>query len=233
MAVDDGEIQRLRDRLAADPRSLAFVPLAQLLRRAGRVAEAWEVVREGLRVHPEHPPARVVLAQLHLDAGQPRLAHVLLEEVVAVDPENVAARSMLVALLVEEGRTREAEALLGAAGEPLSVPVAHPMPRTGDPFDHGSVAEGLARRGRLDRARAVWLRLLAVDPAHPGVTASLAALDAEITAHGSDVGVARRHRLPGRVGAEAALREEACELPLPAGPPSPLRRYARRFWRDA
>ena len=112
MDVSEQEISRLRGRLREDPRSLAFVPLAEALRRRGRSAEALAIVRAGLRHRPDHVAARVVLARLHLDAGARTLALGVLEEVVKADQENVAAGALLGELWIAEGRLREARELL-------------------------------------------------------------------------------------------------------------------------
>ena len=56
-------IRRHEERLARDPRSLAFAPLADLYRKAGRVEEAVALCREGLSRYPEYTTARLILAK--------------------------------------------------------------------------------------------------------------------------------------------------------------------------
>lgn len=246
MGADEADLERLRARFEADPRSLAFVPLADGLRREGRFDAALDVLRVGLRHHPEHAPARVVLARLHLDTGRRRSAEAVLEEVVRVDPENVTAGVLYARMLLEEGRQREARAVLqrldGGDGsetlaliERLSGAHTHPMPRTGDPFDHPAVARRLVRAGRLDRAAALWERLRRLDPANPVVVAGVEAIRAELAGQGGErpgPSTPARVRLPGRAGLERALRDEAVTLPPPRARHPGLRAYVRLFWRE-
>ncbi|MBM4369126.1 MAG: tetratricopeptide repeat protein, partial [Deltaproteobacteria bacterium] len=135
MEIQEDEIARLRKRLREDPRSLAFVPLAELLRKAGRGGEALSVIRVGLRQRPEHAAARVVLARLHLDAGARALAVSVLEEVVEHDLENLAAGALLAELWVDEGRLREARALIDrlARANPGDTTLAGLMRRANPP----------------------------------------------------------------------------------------------------
>lgn len=56
-------IRRHEERLARDPRSLAFAQLADLYRKAGRVDEAVALCRDGLARYPEYTTARLILAK--------------------------------------------------------------------------------------------------------------------------------------------------------------------------
>ena len=51
-------IRRYEERLARDPNSLAFAPLADAYRRAGRTRDAIALCREGLARFPEYATAR-------------------------------------------------------------------------------------------------------------------------------------------------------------------------------
>lgn len=246
MPAGAADLERLREKLREDPRSLAFVPLADGLRREARFEAAMEVLREGLRHHPEHAPARVVLARLHLDAGRRRSAQAVLEEVARADPENVTAGVLYARMLIEEGRQRDALAVLERIGGPevgeavalierLSGAKSHPMPRTDDPFDHPAVAARLVRAGRLDRARELWRRLQRLDPENPVVAGGLAAVEAELRGAGGErpgPATPARVRLPGRARLERVLREEAETLPPPRGRQATVRAWARLFWRE-
>src|SRR5215813_8781150 len=80
-------IRRLEERLAKDPGSPAFAPLADAYRKAGRVGEAIRLCREGLARFPEYATARMVLARALLDDGDSDGA---LAEVHAILADNPA-----------------------------------------------------------------------------------------------------------------------------------------------
>lgn len=209
---------------------MAFVALAEALRRRGRHEEALGVLREGARHHPEHSAARVVLARIHLDRGQRPLAEELLAEVVRTDPENLAANGLLALLYTEEGREVEAapllerlrmhnalEASLAEALEQRS-PRGARLPRGADPLDHPRFAERLQAMGALAAAAGVWRRILQVHPNHPYALHHL-------------------RKLEEAQGAPLALDELAI-APLEDAPRVPaaararaVRRYAARVWR--
>lgn len=246
----EAEIARLTRRLRDDPRSTAFVALADTLRREGRFGEGLQVLREGFRVHADHAPARVVLGRIHLEMGHRALASEVLSEVVQADPENLAAASLLARILVEDGRMGEARPLIdrlrmanhpdGAlrALVPASVPEWEPPPRGADPFDHTTLAARFARLGHYPRARAIWRRLLAEHPSFTAAHAQIALLDKAIggiaDAEGEPAMPADRVRrpLPGLGEAFAAFAEDS-ERPRAEAPRGRhrLARYARPFWR--
>src|SRR3990172_8195264 len=66
-----GAIRRYEERLAKDPTSLAFAPLADLYRKAGRTREAIRLCRDGLGRFPHYNTARLILAKALLDSGDP------------------------------------------------------------------------------------------------------------------------------------------------------------------
>ena len=183
----DDEIARLSRRVRDDPRSTAFVGLADALRRAGRLPDALQALRTGFRAHPDHPAGRVVLARVHVEAGQAPLAMDVLAEVVRGHPENLGATSLLARLYVDAGRGAEAAPLverLRVAGHPdapravgTEAPHVEPDLRCEDPFDHPGLALRFARAGHYARAKALWLRIAARHPAAAAPPAHLAELD--------------------------------------------------------
>jgi predicted Zn-dependent protease len=89
--ADSPRIENLRRRIQEDPASLVFAPLAEELRRAGRVQEAIRVCRTGLAIHPEYLSARATLGRALLDLGQLDDAHAELSAVLAAAPEHLSA----------------------------------------------------------------------------------------------------------------------------------------------
>jgi tetratricopeptide (TPR) repeat protein len=84
-------IDQLRRRLEENPASLAFGPLAEEYRKAGRLDEAIATCRAGLEHHPGYVAARVTLGRALLDAGDTAGAQAEFERVVLEAPENLAA----------------------------------------------------------------------------------------------------------------------------------------------
>ena len=89
--ADSPRIEDLRRRIQEDPASLAFAPLAEELRRAGRAPEAVRVCRAGLAIHPEYLSARATLGRALRDLGQLDDALTELTAVLAAAPEHLSA----------------------------------------------------------------------------------------------------------------------------------------------
>jgi tetratricopeptide (TPR) repeat protein len=64
------EIRHYEARLNREPSSQAFAALAEAYRRAGRIAEAVAVCRQGLERYPDYPTARFVLAKALVDQDE-------------------------------------------------------------------------------------------------------------------------------------------------------------------
>ena len=88
---DSPRIQELRRRIQLDPASLAFAPLAEELRRAGRLDEAVQTCRSGLSFHPEYFTGRATLGRTLIDQGELDAALAELTAVLAAAPEHLAA----------------------------------------------------------------------------------------------------------------------------------------------
>jgi len=88
---DNPRIGDLRRRVQKDPASIAFAQLAEEHRRAGQYAEAVEVCRAGLAIHPGYLSARVTLGRALLELGELDPASRELQTVLAGAPENLSA----------------------------------------------------------------------------------------------------------------------------------------------
>jgi len=108
--ADSPRIQELRRRVQQDPASLAFAPLAEELRRAGRAREAVTLCQNGLSYHPEYVSARATLGRALLDLGEIDDALFELQEVLSAAPENLMALRGIAE--VHDRRGELAEALL-------------------------------------------------------------------------------------------------------------------------
>ena len=89
--IDNPRIDDLRRQVQKDPASIAFAQLAEEYRRAGQYAEAVEVCRAGLTIHPGYLSARVTLGRALLELGELDPAGRELQTVLAAAPENLSA----------------------------------------------------------------------------------------------------------------------------------------------
>ncbi len=86
-----------------DPNGRAFVPLADAYRRAGRLDEALDLLREGLTRHPEYVSAHVVASWLHIERGALDEALGTLELILELDKDNRAGLKGMGQVLHERG----------------------------------------------------------------------------------------------------------------------------------
>ena len=100
----DQKIEIFTARLAQDPYSRVFAPLADLLRLAGRFEDALELLDDGLGRHPEYLSALVIKGRTLLDAGHVDQARQVLASVLEQDPENF----IVLRLVTEDARSRQA-----------------------------------------------------------------------------------------------------------------------------
>jgi tetratricopeptide (TPR) repeat protein len=106
--ADSPRIQELRRRVHQDPASLAFAPLAEELRRAGRAREAVTLCQNGLLHHPEYVSARATLGRALLDLGEIDDALFELQSVLSAAPENLMALRGIAELHHRRGELTEA-----------------------------------------------------------------------------------------------------------------------------
>ncbi|MBA3258700.1 MAG: hypothetical protein H0T68_04455, partial [Gemmatimonadales bacterium] len=89
------EIEKLERRYAENPQGLTFAPLAEVHRKTGDVARAFELLRPGLQLHPDYIPASIVLGRCHLDLGDLPASETAFGHVLTLDGENVIALKAL------------------------------------------------------------------------------------------------------------------------------------------
>lgn len=105
---DSPRIQELRRRVETNPASLAFAPLAEELRRAGRLDEAVRVCRAGLQHHPEYVSARATLGRALADQRDDDAGLAELTAVLDRAPDNLAALRGLTEILQRRADRPEA-----------------------------------------------------------------------------------------------------------------------------
>ena len=106
--VAAGVIRRYEERLGRDPASLAFAPLADAYRKAGRTREAINLCREGLGRFPHYTTARLILAKAHLDDGNPEAALAELNIILQSSPKDAQAHRLTADIHRRAGRLEEA-----------------------------------------------------------------------------------------------------------------------------
>ena len=176
-------IRRYEERLARDPASLAWAPLADAHRKAGRPRQAIELCREGLRRFPHYHTARLILAKalvdegdgeaalaelgaaLHAgarDAGTHRLASEIHRRAGRLEPA-AAHLAEAVRLDPEDREARLALDALRAAGR---VPEASPLAGllADDTFATLAFGALCLDQGLAEEAAQIFLRLLRHDP---------------------------------------------------------------------
>ena len=105
------------DELARDPSSLAFLPLAETLRRRGQLDLARKVALRGIERHAHNPDAHDQLARIHADAGDLQAAFDEWTEVLRLVPGHVGAIKGMAFVRFQQGELAEAERLLLEARE--------------------------------------------------------------------------------------------------------------------
>src|SRR5215468_1014239 len=176
-------IKRYEERLARDPGSLAFAPLADLYRKAGRTREAIQVCRDGLLRVPGYATARLVLAKALADDGDAEGALAEVRQILETSPGEVPAHRLAAELHRRAGRLAEAVEHLrqAAALDPadresrvlLEVLDAGGVPSEGsalrrllgdDTFATLSFGAVCLDQGLVDEAAQIFVRLLQKDP---------------------------------------------------------------------
>lgn len=112
------DIDRLATMLAKDPRSKAFMPLAEAYIKAGMWQEAAGVLEDGLAVYPGFVTAMAALGRVYDQLGQPAKARAILEDVIKQSPDNLRAHRILAKIFSGEGN---AESALKSCGAILAV----------------------------------------------------------------------------------------------------------------
>lgn len=86
------QVRQWSEEVAADPASLAFLPLARAYREQGRRDAALKLVVRGLEKHPGHVEAHHLLGLLYREGGDATKAFDEWDIALALDPEHGPAR---------------------------------------------------------------------------------------------------------------------------------------------
>jgi tetratricopeptide (TPR) repeat protein len=186
LAPDDpatlNAIRRYEERLARDPTSLAFAPLADAYRKTGRTRDAIRLCREGLDRFPQYVTARLILAKALLDDGDPDGALGEVRAILEASPREAQAHRLAGDLYRRAGALgdavghleqavrldpgdRESRALLEVLGAGGAVPEGSALKQqlTDDTFVTVSFGAVCLEQGLVDEAAQIFLRLLGRD----------------------------------------------------------------------
>lgn len=182
-AAHTAVIRRYEERMAKDPSSLAFAPLADAYRKAGRTGEAIRLCEEGLVRFPHYATARLILAKALLDEGQAERAQGELETIAAAGARDAETHRLLGEIHRKAGRLdaaleqlehasrldpsdREsrlaAEMLRGRGRAPEGSPLASLL--SDDTFATETFGAVCLEQGLVDEAAQVLLRVLRKEP---------------------------------------------------------------------
>jgi len=185
-------IRRYEERLAKDPGSLVFAPLADAHRKAGRAREAIRLCREGLERFPGYATARLILAKALVDDGEHDAALTEVQVILSGNPGDAPAHRLAAELLRRAGRLEESVTHLrqAAALDPSdreSRVLADVLEGAGtvagtsgfarlladDTFATMSFGTVCLEQGLADESAQVFLRILRKEPGHAGARAKL------------------------------------------------------------
>src|SRR3989338_1544309 len=165
-------IESLKERIARDPLSRAFLQLAEEYRRQGRYQEAVRVCLEGLERHPTYHTARISLGRTHMEAGDLANARRAFADVLELQPENHLAGKLLAEV------QKKTSDLAGAAETYRTILRYYPGDREVEGLLSEAMGGGVATRAAAATGSAVPpAPLRAAPPAAPAVMAPSRALD--------------------------------------------------------
>jgi tetratricopeptide (TPR) repeat protein len=188
MPKDDSGFTEIEDytrKLAQNPESLVFVPLAEAYRKSGLLDKAIETCLKGLQLHPSYMSARMVLGRAYLEKEQFVEAIEEFQKVAQADVNNIMAHSLLGQIYVKQLRFAEAvkayqkvltlnpddanaqqmlnKALKSAKDSPGPAPTAESVTEK-DKNAKLTKAEEYSRQGDLENAIRIYQLILEGDP---------------------------------------------------------------------
>jgi tetratricopeptide (TPR) repeat protein len=187
-----GRLEELKTRWEREPRSRAFLPLAEEYRRMGRLTDAERICREGLQRHPHYHSARVLLGRTLLEMDRLEESSTEFRAVLEMEPQNLLAGKLLAGIYRSQGQWSEAlntfrklqsyfpdDAEIrsqvyrlerGPEEEPTAAPAPPPSDSPAqDAIATNTLAEIYLRQGLVDRAVAVYENMLRADPDNQAV----------------------------------------------------------------
>jgi len=222
MEKENAEIEKLTERIAKDPKSKLFVPLAEEHKKAGDIETAIRVLTEGLKHNPGYVTGRSFLGRLLMDKGDLAGAQKELEEVIKTIPDNLLAQRKLGDIYVLQGRGADALPRYKAAF--ALNPGDKDLPSLIADLEAGKDVSSRIPRPKTAASPAdVKPQPAPVAPAQPKAVPA-----AELKTTGAPQAGAAAQKAPGAPGTQTAMKgEQTSAAPVPpvkaaaAAPPAP------------
>ncbi|HEX8272018.1 MAG TPA: tetratricopeptide repeat protein [Longimicrobiaceae bacterium] len=103
MSATPAQIRAWSEEVARDPGTLAFLPLSEAYRQAGRRDAALRLCLRGLERNPTNVEAHYLLGLLYREGGEPVKAFDEWDMALSLDPEHAGARREIGLLCAERG----------------------------------------------------------------------------------------------------------------------------------
>lgn len=91
-----------------NPRSRVFAPLAESFRKLGMLDDAYKILREGIRHHPNYALGYIVLAHCYYDQEKYELTYNTLRPIITQNADNISLQKIFAQACVHLGYLEEA-----------------------------------------------------------------------------------------------------------------------------
>lgn len=91
-----------------NPRSKVFAPLAESFRKLGMLDDAFKILKEGIRHHPNYTLGYIVLAHCYFDQGKFDLTYNTLRPIVSQNADNISLQKIFAQACMNLGHLEEA-----------------------------------------------------------------------------------------------------------------------------
>jgi predicted regulator of Ras-like GTPase activity (Roadblock/LC7/MglB family) len=108
----DERIEKCEKILKENPQSQVFAALADALRKKGELDHAFRVSRQGLRLHPDYAPGRLVMAKISFDRRMYDWAEQELKEAIDLDGRTRSTDLLEIEILIQSGFYSKAKVIL-------------------------------------------------------------------------------------------------------------------------
>lgn len=91
-----------------NPRSRVFAPLAESFRKLGMLEDAYKVLKEGIRNHPNYTLGYIVLSHCYYDEGKYELVYNTLRPIINQNADNISLQKIFAQACIHLGHLEEA-----------------------------------------------------------------------------------------------------------------------------
>lgn len=91
-----------------NPRSKVFAPLAESFRKLGMLDDAFKILKDGIRHHPNYTLGYIVLAHCYFDQGKFELTYNTLRPIVSQNADNISLQKIFAKSCINLGYLEEA-----------------------------------------------------------------------------------------------------------------------------